>query len=69
MLAQVVPVDDVVQIRQYLGLFDVVLFPVVLDQVVFVPAVAIDCGTIACWSVHPFSACDILGVGKVVFTI
>ena len=69
MLAQVIPVDDMVQIRQYFGLFDVVLFPVVLDQVVFVPAVAIDCGAIAWWSVHPFLAWDIIGVGKVVFTI
>lgn len=47
MLTQVVPIDDVVQIRQDLGLFDVVLFPVVLDQVFSVPAVSIDCGTIA----------------------
>lgn len=64
MLPQVIPVDDVVQIRQYFGLFDVVLFPMILDQVVLVPAVAIDCRAVAWWSVHPLSTWDLMGVSK-----
>lgn len=59
--AQVMAGDDMVQVCEHLGLFDVVFLPVVLQQVVFVPAVAVDCmvswGRVSQSCVH-FRQCD-----------
>jgi hypothetical protein len=51
MLAQVVSVDDVLQIGENFGLFDIMIFPVVIEEVFFVPTVTVDWFgvSVGCW--------------------